>query len=263
MGRWGVMVRCAVVAISLVAVEGMAQQTVASERYSGMMVCADCSGIKTILMLNRSSQGAPINYTMIETFVGRPAAGKPRVTGGTWTIQHGTAADKNATVYQLHQAGSTGVTSFVKVGTELRMLGGDMTELPSGVSHTLKLMVADKVVLKTDGSKDGTVSLKAGGQLEVQLAANHTTGYSWTAVPVENPVLMSEGTATYQENPSDGKVGVGGVEIWRFKATKAGKEDLRFEYRRPWEKGTPAAKTVRIQVKVQSVVAEYGVRRAE
>jgi predicted secreted protein len=254
MGRSGLIVRSAAVGAFFVAAAVVAQQSVVSERYFGMMPCADCSGIKTVLTLNRSSQGTPIVYTMMETFVGKPAAGKPRVTGGRWTIEQGDATDKNATVYQLHQAGSTAVTSFVKVGDELRMLGGDMTELPASVPHTLKLTIADKVVVKTDGQTSGNVSLKAlkaGGELEVQLPANHTTGYSWTAVPVENPVLMGEGKATYQENTTEGKVGVGGVEIWQFKATKAGREDLKFEYRRPWEKETPAAKTVRIQVTVQ------------
>ena len=250
MGRSGLIVRSAAVAALFVAA-GVAQQSVVSEHYSGMMPCADCSGIKTVLTLNRSSQGTPIVYTMMETFIGKPAAGKPRVTAGRWTIEQGDATDKNATVYQLHQAGSTAVTSFVKVGDELRMLGGDMTELPASVPHTLKLTTADKVVFKTDGQTSGNVSLKAAGQLEVQLPANHTTGYSWAAVPVENPVLMGEGKATYQENTTEGKVGVGGVETWRFKATKAGREDLKFEYRRPWEKETPAAKTVTIQVTVQ------------
>jgi inhibitor of cysteine peptidase len=252
MTRFGMTVRCVVVAMFLVATDGViAQQALVSERYSGMMLCADCSGIKTMLTLNSSSQGAPINYTMIETFVGRPAAGKPRVTGGKWTIEHGIATDKNATVYQLHQAGSTALTSFVKVGGELRMLGGDMTELPASVPHTLKLMVADKVIFKVNDQVGGSVNLKVGGELEVQLAANHTTGYSWGAAPVESPVLIGEGKATYQENTTEGKVGVGGVETWRFRAMKAGKEDLRFEYRRPWEKGTAAAKTVTIQVTVQ------------
>ena len=44
---------------------------------------------------------------------------------------------------------------------------------------------------------------------------------------------------------------MGGVEIWRFKAMKAGKQGLSFEYRRPWEKGAPAAKMVTFSVTVE------------
>jgi inhibitor of cysteine peptidase len=97
----------------------------------------------------------------------------------------------------------------------------------------------------------GEVSLKAGAVLEVRLEANHTTGYSWVAAPAMNPVLMRQGPAKYEEHATGGKAGVGGVEVWRFKAVKAGKQGLQFEYRRPWEKGSPAAKMVTFSVTVE------------
>jgi inhibitor of cysteine peptidase len=97
----------------------------------------------------------------------------------------------------------------------------------------------------------GDVSLKVGAVLEVRLEANHTTGYSWVAAPAANPVLMRQGFARYEEHASGAKAGVGGVEVWRFKAMKAGKQGLQFEYRRPWEKGTPPAKVVTFAVIVE------------
>ena len=97
----------------------------------------------------------------------------------------------------------------------------------------------------------GQVNLKVGAMLEVRLEANHTTGYSWIAAPVANPVLVRQAAAKYEEHPAGGKAGVGGVEIWRFKAMKAGRQGLQFEYRRPWEKGVPAAKIVTFSVSVQ------------
>ena len=69
-----------------------------------------------------------------------------------------------------------------------------------------------------DEKTGGDVSLKVSQRLEVHLAANHTTGYSWVQVPVEKPVLQKQGKAHYQENSSDGEAGVGGVEVWKFKA---------------------------------------------
>jgi inhibitor of cysteine peptidase len=97
----------------------------------------------------------------------------------------------------------------------------------------------------------GAVALKTGAVLEVRLESNRTTGYSWIAAPVANPVLMLQGRAAYQENAAGGKAGVGGVEVWRFKAVKAGKQGLQFEYRRPWEKGSPPAKVVTFAVTVE------------
>ena len=97
----------------------------------------------------------------------------------------------------------------------------------------------------------GDVSLRVGAVLEVRLEANHTTGYSWVFAPAVNPVLMRQGKAVYQEHVAGGTVGAGGVEVWRFKAVKAGKQGLQFEYRRPWEKGTPPAKMVTFSVTVE------------
>jgi inhibitor of cysteine peptidase len=97
----------------------------------------------------------------------------------------------------------------------------------------------------------GAVSLKAGAVLEVRLDANHTTGYSWVAAPAANPVLVRQGKAKYDESSAEGKVGAGGVEVWRFKALNAGKQTLQFDYRRPWEKNVPAAKTVVYSVTVE------------
>jgi inhibitor of cysteine peptidase len=97
----------------------------------------------------------------------------------------------------------------------------------------------------------GDVSLKVGAVLEVRLEANHTTGYSWVFAPAVNPVLMRQGRTVYQEHVAGGAVGAGGVEVWRFKAVKAGKQGLQFEYRRPWEKGSPPAKVVTFAVTVE------------
>jgi predicted secreted protein len=97
----------------------------------------------------------------------------------------------------------------------------------------------------------GDVSLKVGAVLEVRLEANHTTGYSWVFAPAVNPVLMRQGKAVYQEHVAGGAVGAGGVEVWRFKAVKTGKQGLQFEYRRPWEKGSPPAKVVTFSVTVE------------
>jgi predicted secreted protein len=250
MRRWKVAWR-SIAAVTLAATGMAAQTRVASaqaEVYSGKMPCADCSAIKTTLTLNKDAQGAPGSFSMVERFLGRPSA-EVRKTSGTWTIAQGDAADKNATVYQLHPAGSATVQPFLKVDENtLRLLDINLKELPATLPHTLKRVEAATVVTETTG---GEVTLKVGGLLEVRLAANHTTGYSWVAAPVANPVLARQGAAVYKQAAASGKVGVGGIEVWSFKAVKAGKESLRFEYRRPWEKSAAAAKTATFAVTVE------------
>src|SRR5260370_41451116 len=61
----------------------------------------------------------------------------------------------------------------------------------------------------------GDVSLKVGALLEVRLEANHTTGVSWVAAPVADPVLVRQGRAAYQEHVAGSTGGAGGVEGWR------------------------------------------------
>jgi len=48
-----------------------------------------------------------------------------------------------------------------------------------------------------------------------------------------------------------GMVGVGGTEIWRFRAVKAGRQTLWLHYSRPWEKDVAPVKTVSFNVLVQ------------
>ena len=110
---------------------------------------------------------------------------------------------------------------------------------------------ASSGVTVVDEKTAGDVSLKVGGKLEVHLEANHTTGYSWGQVLVEKPVLQKQGKAVYYQYPWDGRVGVGGMEVWKFKAVQKGKQSLRFEYRRPWEKTASAAKTLSFDVTVE------------
>jgi predicted secreted protein len=62
---------------------------------------------------------------------------------------------------------------------------------------------------------------------------------------------MRQGRTVYQEHAAGSTVGAGGVEVWRFKAMKAGRQGLQFEYRRPWEKGAPPAKIVTFSVTVE------------
>jgi predicted secreted protein len=96
----------------------------------------------------------------------------------------------------------------------------------------------------------GDVSLKVGAVLEVRLKSNVAMGYSWIAEPVANPVLMTQGKVPFEELVSGADVGVGGTEVWRFKAVKAGRQALRFKSCGPSEKSAPAAKIVAFTVTV-------------
>jgi predicted secreted protein len=104
------------------------------------------------------------------------------------------------------------------------------------------------VTVVTDKSV-GKVSLKVGGVLEVRLGTNG--GNVWIVPSVANPILVRDGLVMYEEQPAGSEPGVGDVEIDRFRAVKAGKQDLQFEFCGPWEKGASTAKKVVFSVMVQ------------
>jgi len=93
------------------------------------------------------------------------------------------------------------------------------------------------------------VSIAKGHDFLIALAANPTTGYSWTAT-VSNGNVENEGSA-YQAHPAAaGMVGSGGQQIFSFEGSAKGTATITFAYARPFEKGKPAAKTVVFHVTV-------------
>jgi hypothetical protein len=95
----------------------------------------------------------------------------------------------------------------------------------------------------------GRVNLKVGGVLEVRLGTNG--GNMWIVSPVSDPILVRNGLVMYEEHPAGSEPGVGDVEVDKFKAVKAGKQDLQFEFCGPREKGASTGKKVVFSVVVR------------
>jgi inhibitor of cysteine peptidase len=93
------------------------------------------------------------------------------------------------------------------------------------------------------------VALRIGQELALNLDSNPSTGYRWFLASTENSVLTSLGKPSYRQGRP--VPGAGGIESWTFRAAQAGAQTLKFEYRRPWEKETPPAKTVFFHVTVR------------
>lgn len=106
-----------------------------------------------------------------------------------------------------------------------------------------------KVLTSKDSGR--TVTVPVGAMVEVELAANPTTGYDWEPVSGAGPALKLV-RSSYTRNPApQDYAGVGGTETFRFHAEKAGQEVVQLNYVRPWEKNAPPAETVRFTVAVQ------------
>jgi inhibitor of cysteine peptidase len=94
-----------------------------------------------------------------------------------------------------------------------------------------------------------TIHVLPGKTICVKLKANHTTGYSWSLAAVDKSVLEVGEEGEYESDPHpEGMVGVGGNEVWSFKAIAAGETEISLVYVRPWEKDEPPAMTFNLKV---------------
>ena len=94
----------------------------------------------------------------------------------------------------------------------------------------------------------GTVELRDGGHLLVQLRANYSTGYSWNVVSSGEPVLRQAGPPTYARDSE--RIGAGGTATFEFVAERKGTASLRLVYVRPWEKDVEPAEAFSLTVVV-------------
>jgi inhibitor of cysteine peptidase len=102
-------------------------------------------------------------------------------------------------------------------------------------------------LLEVDESFDGReVELPVGGELEVVLKENPTTGFSWAVAGMAEPVCVLA-----DDNFELGQTarGSGGIHRWRLKAKQKGEGKISLRYRRSWEKKAPA-RTFTVTVRV-------------
>jgi inhibitor of cysteine peptidase len=105
-------------------------------------------------------------------------------------------------------------------------------------------------LVETDSGK--AIEVSPGERVIVRLPSNRTTGYRWSLLTSGAESLTRLAAGEYaQDVGADGKPGAGGTESWYFQASANGEEELRFEYRRPWEESVPAAKSASYTVKVR------------
>lgn len=97
------------------------------------------------------------------------------------------------------------------------------TGTPVQVSH----------IVVTEAQDNGTVHVKQGNYIIVQLAENPTTGYQWNLTTT--PGLLVTNTS-YETSDKTGKLmGAGGTRTWDITAIATGKQKITAVYGRSWE----------------------------
>jgi len=226
-------------------------------RFAGVLPCADCAGIRIVLRLYAEQpSGQPTRYESTEIYLGTPDGDRTFARTGRWTILRGSAADPDATVYQLDYDRPGAERNFLRLGAaELRVLGRDQREITSTASHSLYRLPEDPSmdsITLAEGDTDRLIEITRGQTVVIRLSGNRTTGYAWTLAGVRPAGLTPLGEPSYEpaSGPSNA-VGTGGVETWSFLASASGRQDLRFEYRRPWERDAAPARTLMYTIAVR------------
>jgi inhibitor of cysteine peptidase len=89
--------------------------------------------------------------------------------------------------------------------------------------------------------------IPAGQTFTISLPANPTTGYRWTLAKEPDTRILTKAGHEYEpEKP--GRVGSGGREKWKFKASGTGRATISMQYVRSWEIGQPPADTASFEV---------------
>jgi predicted secreted protein len=91
-----------------------------------------------------------------------------------------------------------------------------------------------------DGSAAASIAVRRGQELELELGANPTTGYTWRLqIADANRLRLKSRVFERSESGAPPRPGAGGKERFVFETIDAGAERLHFEYRRG-EGGEPA-----------------------
>lgn len=107
-------------------------------------------------------------------------------------------------------------------------------------------------LIASDLDADRVLALRLGQSLAITLPADRSSGQLWLLAQPTLEVLVVDGEPTYmQESGNAAALGAPGSETWRFTAVRAGRDELRFEYRRPSELGAAPARVLRYRISVR------------
>jgi inhibitor of cysteine peptidase len=103
----------------------------------------------------------------------------------------------------------------------------------------------------SESDSGAALDVDRGTTLIIRLPANPSTGYSWTLV-TSGKSVQRQGEPAFVQSASTGeKVGAVGMESWSFVAQESGEQEVRFEYRRAWERDTPPSRTLSYSIRVR------------
>jgi predicted secreted protein len=102
-------------------------------------------------------------------------------------------------------------------------------------------------VAETYDDPGQTVNISVNQEFIIALGSNPTTGYGWQES--HDQTMLELLKWNYEEAATEGVVGAGGIEYFRFKALKPGQTEITLVYQRPWEEEVLEQKVFTVYVK--------------
>jgi predicted secreted protein len=81
-----------------------------------------------------------------------------------------------------------------------------------------------------------SIEVEKGEEITILLDSNPTTGYSWiSGEEIDTNIVELTDSEYFQTEKEEEMVGVGGFEVFTFKAISSGQTEIVLYYMRPWE----------------------------
>lgn len=102
--------------------------------------------------------------------------------------------------------------------------------------------IAKTIYATTDMNE---INIEEGESFEIMLDSNPTTGFAWEIAEELDDSILEEVDNVYGSNNTDNNdnkpvIGVGGKEVWTFKALKKGEATIKMKYCQPFDASNPA-----------------------
>jgi len=227
-----------------------AQQTIVV-KYAGTMPCADCMGIRIVLILY--SEPGPTRYELTETYVGTKDGDRTFPSSGRWTVLRGSATDVDATVYQVAFDRPDRTVNYRKEGDYQLILLDRNQAIPTPANPNILIRVPTEAVnpvVVSDTNANAPLLILRGQWVIFRLPSNPSTGFRWTLAKELDAGLTVHGEPLLVKGTSQARLGAPGDEFWSLSATQSGGYTVQFVYRRPWEPVSSAQKTLKFILQV-------------
>ena len=107
--------------------------------------------------------------------------------------------------------------------------------------------VGSKALTLDKNSNGKTVEMASGQRLTIKLKGNATTGYSWILNKYNKKLVKFINVNYVVDNNK--LLGSGGTWVTNFQVLKPGRSEIRFIYKRPWEKDKPPSEKFFVEIK--------------